>query len=94
MNAQFLMMNHFSQRYPKVPTFNEEFIEKAGIAFDLMTVKTSDFDILPKFLPVLREMFKEDEDSKDDDNESNAASSVKQQKSQKPNKKKKVGETM
>lgn len=38
MNAEFIMLNHFSQRYAKVPLFSPDFNEKVGIAFDHMKV--------------------------------------------------------
>lgn len=38
MNAKFIMLNHFSQRYAKIPLFSEDFSEKVGIAFDHMQV--------------------------------------------------------
>lgn len=38
MNAGFTMLNHFSQRYAKVPLFSPDFNEKVGIAFDHMKV--------------------------------------------------------
>lgn len=38
MNADFIMLNHFSQRYAKIPLFSPDFNEKVGIAFDHMKV--------------------------------------------------------
>lgn len=38
MNAGFTMLNHFSQRYAKVPLFSPDFSDKVGIAFDHMKV--------------------------------------------------------
>uniref|UniRef100_A0A7N4P9Q3 Zinc phosphodiesterase ELAC protein 2 n=1 Tax=Sarcophilus harrisii TaxID=9305 RepID=A0A7N4P9Q3_SARHA len=38
MNAKFIMLNHFSQRYAKIPLFSPDFNEKVGIAFDHMRV--------------------------------------------------------
>lgn len=38
MNANFIMLNHFSQRYAKIPLFSPDFNEKVGIAFDHMKV--------------------------------------------------------
>uniref|UniRef100_A0A670YPW7 Zinc phosphodiesterase ELAC protein 2 n=1 Tax=Pseudonaja textilis TaxID=8673 RepID=A0A670YPW7_PSETE len=38
MNAKFIMLNHFSQRYAKIPLFSEDSSEKVGIAFDHMQV--------------------------------------------------------
>uniref|UniRef100_A0AAY4C215 Zinc phosphodiesterase ELAC protein 2 n=1 Tax=Denticeps clupeoides TaxID=299321 RepID=A0AAY4C215_9TELE len=39
MNAEFIMLNHFSQRYAKIPLFSADFNEKVGIAFDHMRVR-------------------------------------------------------
>ena len=38
MGARFIMLNHFSQRYPKIPVFSEQFTKHTGIAFDHMKV--------------------------------------------------------
>lgn len=38
MNAEFIMLNHFSQRYAKIPLFSPDFNDKVGIAFDHMKV--------------------------------------------------------
>lgn len=38
MDAKFIMLNHFSQRYPKIPVFSEQFTKHTGIAFDHMKV--------------------------------------------------------
>uniref|UniRef100_A0A5S8Q2I0 Zinc phosphodiesterase ELAC protein 2 n=1 Tax=Xenopus tropicalis TaxID=8364 RepID=A0A5S8Q2I0_XENTR len=38
MNANFIMLNHFSQRYAKLPLFSSDFSEKVGISFDHMRV--------------------------------------------------------
>ena len=38
MNAELIMLNHFSQRYPKIPVFSEKFTKHTGIAFDHMRV--------------------------------------------------------
>lgn len=38
MNAKFTILTHFSQRYWKVPLFNENFDESVGVAFDNMRV--------------------------------------------------------
>uniref|UniRef100_A0A667XB16 Zinc phosphodiesterase ELAC protein 2 n=1 Tax=Myripristis murdjan TaxID=586833 RepID=A0A667XB16_9TELE len=36
MNAEFIMLNHFSQRYAKIPLFSEDFNDRVGISFDHM----------------------------------------------------------
>lgn len=39
MNAEFIVLNHFSQRYAKIPLFNDDFNSKVGISFDHMRVR-------------------------------------------------------
>ena len=39
MGAKFIILNHFSQRYPKIPVFSEQFTRCTGIAFDHMKVQ-------------------------------------------------------
>lgn len=41
MNADFIMLNHFSQRYAKIPLFSEDFNDRVGISFDHMRVSLS-----------------------------------------------------
>ncbi|NWW71347.1 RNZ2 protein, partial [Climacteris rufus] len=60
MNAEFIMLNHFSQRYAKIPLFSEDFSEKVGIAFDHMRVRFSDFAAIPKLIPPLKALFADD----------------------------------
>lgn len=38
MNARFILLTHFSQRYSHIPLFNENFTEEVGVAFDNMMV--------------------------------------------------------
>jgi len=61
MMAQFLIMFHFSQRYPKIPVFDESQSQKTTIAFDFMTISANDFQVMPKLLPALRAVFKEED---------------------------------
>ncbi|NXP55944.1 RNZ2 protein, partial [Heliornis fulica] len=60
MNAEFIMLNHFSQRYAKIPLFSEDFSEKVGIAFDHMRVRLGDFLTIPKLIPPLKALFADD----------------------------------
>ncbi|XP_058139441.1 zinc phosphodiesterase ELAC protein 2 isoform X2 [Dasypus novemcinctus] len=60
MNAEFIMLNHFSQRYAKIPLFSPDFNEKVGIAFDHMKVCFGDFPIVPKLIPPLKALFAND----------------------------------
>jgi ribonuclease Z len=59
MRAKFLMMTHFSQRYPKIPVFDERYTATTGVAFDLMRVSPDDFPFLPHLLPCLQDLFDE-----------------------------------
>ncbi|NWX84985.1 RNZ2 protein, partial [Nothoprocta pentlandii] len=60
MNAEFIMLNHFSQRYAKIPLFSEDFSEKVGIAFDHMRVRFGDFPVIPKLIRPLKALFADD----------------------------------
>uniref|UniRef100_K9J2W3 Zinc phosphodiesterase ELAC protein 2 n=1 Tax=Desmodus rotundus TaxID=9430 RepID=K9J2W3_DESRO len=57
MNAEFIMLNHFSQRYAKIPLFSPDFNEKVGIAFDHMKVCFGDFPTVPKLITPLKALF-------------------------------------
>ncbi|KAF6093501.1 elaC ribonuclease Z 2 [Phyllostomus discolor] len=57
MNAEFIMLNHFSQRYAKIPLFSPDFNEKVGIAFDHMKVCFGDFPTVPKLIAPLKALF-------------------------------------
>ncbi|KAK2509454.1 hypothetical protein MC885_001469, partial [Smutsia gigantea] len=57
MNAGFIMLNHFSQRYAKIPLFSADFNEKVGIAFDHMKVRFTDFPTVPKLTAPLKALF-------------------------------------
>ena len=60
MNAKNVLLTHYSQRYPKLPTLPTGLIINIGFAFDLMTVPFSDFWKLPKYNEALSELFKDD----------------------------------
>lgn len=62
MKAMYTILTHFSQRYAKIPIFNENFNSSIGIAFDNMKVRWCDLPLLSTFIPVLREIFSEDYD--------------------------------
>lgn len=38
MNAKYIMLTHFSQRYAKLPRLNDSFTSYVGISFDNMQV--------------------------------------------------------
>ncbi|XP_021746359.1 tRNAse Z TRZ4, mitochondrial-like isoform X2 [Chenopodium quinoa] len=59
--AYRIILTHFSQRYPKIPSISSEInLEKASIDFDLMSVNLADLPILPRILPYLKLLFKDD----------------------------------
>ncbi|XP_062294572.1 zinc phosphodiesterase ELAC protein 2 [Scomber scombrus] len=60
MKAEFIMLNHFSQRYAKIPLFSEDFSDKVGISFDHMRIRFGDFKILPRLIPALQTLFAEE----------------------------------
>ncbi|KAJ7989460.1 hypothetical protein DPEC_G00304780 [Dallia pectoralis] len=60
MNAQFIMLNHFSQRYAKIPLFREDFNDRVGISFDHMQIRFGDFKIVPRLIPPLKSLFAEE----------------------------------
>ncbi|XP_066120355.1 LOW QUALITY PROTEIN: zinc phosphodiesterase ELAC protein 2 [Saccopteryx bilineata] len=57
MNAEFIMLNHFSQRYAKIPLFSPDFNEKVGIAFDHMKVRFADLPTVPRLSAPLKALF-------------------------------------
>ncbi|XP_036197578.1 zinc phosphodiesterase ELAC protein 2 isoform X1 [Myotis myotis] len=60
MNAGFIMLNHFSQRYAKIPLFSPDFNEKVGIAFDHMKVRLGDLSTVPRLMAPLKALFADD----------------------------------
>ncbi|XP_067043243.1 zinc phosphodiesterase ELAC protein 2-like isoform X1 [Acropora muricata] len=62
MEAKFIMLNHFSQRYPKIPMFSERFTKYTGIAFDHMRVHPRNFSRIPQLLEPLKTLFSEEID--------------------------------
>ena len=55
MNAKHIILTHFSQRYPRLPTFGvEDAMNNVTVSFDFMTVRMSQLTWLPKMLPALQ----------------------------------------
>lgn len=54
------ILTHFSQRYPKIPVFDESYTDRTCIAFDMMSVNLADLPVLPKLLPALKLLFRDD----------------------------------
>ncbi|XP_074552533.1 zinc phosphodiesterase ELAC protein 2 [Halichoeres trimaculatus] len=60
MRADFIMLNHFSQRYAKIPLFSEDFTDRVGISFDHMRIRFRDLKIVPSLIPALKALFAEE----------------------------------
>ncbi|KAK4428125.1 tRNAse Z TRZ4, mitochondrial [Sesamum alatum] len=58
--AYRIILTHFSQRYPKIPVFDETHMHKTCIAFDMMSVNLADIHVLPKALPYLKLLFRDE----------------------------------
>lgn len=53
-----IILTHFSQRYPQIPVFDEAHMHKTCIAFDMMSVNLADLHVLPRVLPYLKLLFR------------------------------------
>lgn len=65
MNAKYLLLNHFSQRYPKLPRIqpfdpaSEQKRPIIALAFDLMTLPLKAFPIMESYNDALEALFEE-----------------------------------
>ncbi|KAH7657828.1 Ribonuclease Z protein [Dioscorea alata] len=57
--AYRIILTHFSQRYPKIPVLDEACTHNTCIAFDLMSINLADLPMLPKVLPYLKGLFRD-----------------------------------
>ena len=60
MNAKFVILTHFSQRYPKIPIDKVELTHhgnNTAVAFDCMSICLGDLNKLPRQLPFIRDIF-------------------------------------
>ncbi|KAL8465946.1 hypothetical protein ACS0TY_035159 [Phlomoides rotata] len=73
--AYRIILTHFSQRYPKIPVFDESHMHKTCIAFDMMSVNLADIHVLPRVLPYLKLLFR-DEFIVDESDDINLATAV------------------
>lgn len=62
-----IILTHFSQRYPKIPVFNETHMHNTCIGFDMMSINIADLPLLPEVLPYLKLLFKEEMLAEEDD---------------------------
>lgn len=63
MKVKYVVLTHFSQRYPKLPKLNttEDLGDlKVGIAFDLLTMQMGDLEEMMKYREVLESFFEVD----------------------------------
>jgi ribonuclease Z len=67
MNSYRILLSHFSQRYPKVPVFDDKDMmgnlsinNRTGIAFDLMRLRIAKLPYLPAVIPCVQELFAEE----------------------------------
>ncbi|XP_043260367.1 ribonuclease Z, mitochondrial [Colletes gigas] len=58
MNAKFILLTHFSQRYSKIPLLSGEEVN-VGLAYDNMDIKLWQLPLLSLFYPCIKLMFKE-----------------------------------
>jgi ribonuclease Z len=61
MNSKNVLLTHFSQRYPKIPSFDEKTYGNLniGVAFDMMRINLDNFAKLKYFSSALQTLFKE-----------------------------------
>ncbi|KAJ1302197.1 hypothetical protein OPQ81_001023 [Rhizoctonia solani] len=65
MNAKYLLLTHFSQRYPKIPVVKSG-LTATALAFDYMTISTPQFWKVESYMGALEKVF-ESELTADDD---------------------------
>lgn len=53
-----IVLTHFSQRYPKIPVFEDVHMHNTCIGFDMMSINMADLSVLPKVLPHLKLLFR------------------------------------
>lgn len=58
MNAKFILLTHFSQRYSKIPSIPDK-ETNVGLAYDFMEFKLPQLPLLPFFYPCIKVMFNE-----------------------------------
>lgn len=66
MKACYTLLNHFSQRYAKVPALSES-QANVCISFDMMGVSIKQIPLLPKYNPAVQLIFKDTENEEKDD---------------------------
>ncbi|KAH7289310.1 hypothetical protein KP509_31G069800 [Ceratopteris richardii] len=67
-----IFLTHFSQRYPKIPAFDNRFHDRTCFAFDMMSVNLADLPVVPEFVPALQTLFQDQSDTEEDAEETTA----------------------
>lgn len=83
MNSYRIILNHFSQRYPKIPVFNSNYNEKTCISFDMMRIDFVDLKNISKLIPLLQNVFPKEEESEDEQEEQKKKGKIKNEKNKK-----------
>eukprot|EP01091_Cochliopodium_minus_P014838 TRINITY_DN5116_c0_g1_i1.p1 TRINITY_DN5116_c0_g1~~TRINITY_DN5116_c0_g1_i1.p1 ORF type:complete len:844 (-),score=281.12 TRINITY_DN5116_c0_g1_i1:64-2595(-) len=71
MKARYTLLFHFSQRYPKLPSFlkegseNDPYVENTGLAFDLMSIKIQNLPIISHVIPLIQFVFPPEEENEE-----------------------------
>ncbi|KAM7255736.1 hypothetical protein ACFE04_008634 [Oxalis oulophora] len=55
-----IVLTHFSQRYPKIPVFDEAHAHNTCIGFDMMSINMADLPVLPKVMPYIKLLFRDE----------------------------------
>lgn len=66
MNARFTLLNHFSQRYPKLPVLSQE-QSNVCFSFDMMSIPIKQLPLLPKYTNAIQLVFKDEENDEEDE---------------------------
>ena len=66
VGVYWVILTHFSQRYPKIPILSDNYTSHTCIALDIMSVNLVDLPLVPRLLPAFKTLFK-DEMLLDDD---------------------------
>jgi ribonuclease Z len=89
MKACYTLLNHFSQRYAKVPALSES-QANVCISFDMMGVSIKQIPLLPKYNPAMQLMFKDDENEEKDNADATTTDKRARKAEQKEKKKRKL----
>ena len=85
MGAEAILLTHFSQRYPKIPTLDTG-NKKVSVAFDLMCVNWARLRSLSTVVPLLSHIFEEQRVVSEKTKEKNREKMAEEKKAKKKNK--------